>query len=419
MPLSLPANNRILYGAQTQLALENFPDGGRRLSDVPTLIRAYAHVKAAAAHANARLDVLDPERAAAIADAAEAIASGAYDDQFPLALVQGGGGTSTNMNFNEVIAHLATRALRSQGSSLGVHPNDHVNRSQSTNDTYPTAMALALYDLCQPALSALDQLQASLLAKAGERDDLLRLGRTCLQDAVLITVGQTHRGQAHAVGRTRDALARTVRELQSIPLGATAVGTGVGAPQGFPEIAVEYLRLRSGQDLSVSSDFFDSLANLDSYSAVANACVRAALVIAKIAADVRLLSSGPVGGLGEIAVPALQAGSSIMPGKVNPVIPELVMQLSYRIRGAAATVENGVAAGELELNVMEPIVFDALVSALQDLTDAAQVFATKCIDGLTWNDDAVERNARGALDHLVGRAVESGYQSVVDTLAQN
>lgn len=415
-----PTDSAVLYGQQTRLALSNFPDDGRRLSDVPQFLRAYAMVKAGAAAANVELGVLDPAIGAAIEQAAQEVADGLHPAQFPTALVQGGGGTSTNMNLNEVLATRATQLLDStaaSGKAPVVHPNDHVNRSQSTNDSYPSAMAMALHELAQPAGQALEMLEAALLAKAEQFDDLQRLGRTCLQDAVPLTVGQTHRAQAAALRRHRRDLAAAATHLTALPLGATAVGTGVGAPQGYPALAVAHLCRLTGSDYSVAEDFFDDLAHLDPYLTLAAAIVRPAITMAKIAADLRLLSSGPTGGLGEVDLPARQAGSSIMPGKINPVIPELVMQLSYRIRGAAHTVEMAVAAGELELNIMEPVILDALVGALADLTSTATTFAEKCINGMSWNQEGVRRNLNGSLQSLVEDATAHGYQQATQNAA--
>ena len=397
------------HGPQTLLALANFPSHGRRFSDVPEFVRAYAQVKAAAATANVALGVLDAERGDAITAAAREVADGRHADRFPTALVQGGGGTSTNMNVNEVLAARATELLA--GSGVVVHPNDHVNRSQSTNDTYPTAMALALRALTAPAVAALGVLERSLLAKADEYGPLPRLGRTCLQDAVPLPVDATHRAQAAAVRRAAGGLRDAAAALTAVPLGATAVGTGIGAPDGYAAAAVSELAALAGVEVAVADDFFDALAHLDPYSALAAAAARAATTMGKIAADLRLLSSGPAGGLGEVVLPARQAGSSIMPGKVNPVIPELVIQLGFRVRGAAATVDLAVAAGELELNVMEPVVLDALVTALADVTAAAGTFATACVDGLRWDTAAVAGHLRGSLHEFVELAGDAGYDA--------
>jgi aspartate ammonia-lyase len=408
------------YGRQTELALRNLPGHGRLLSQTPELLRGYAWVKEAAARANVELGVLDEAMSAAIELAAREVAAGTHDAEFPLPVVQGGGGTSTNMNVNEVIATRATELLATGGDDdPRVHPNDHVNRSQSTNDTYPTAMALALAQLARTTRQALEVLEHSLLAKGAEYDRLVRLGRTCLRDAVPLTAGQTHRGQAHAVRRTSALLARAVDELLAVPLGATVLGTGISAPPGFAAVAVRHLRALCGYEVTVADDYFDALANLDAYSGLANACVRAAQVVAKIAADLRLLSAGAGVGRAEVVLPALQAGSSIMPGKVNPVVPELVMQLAFRIGGAAATVDAAVSAGELELNVMEPVILDALVGALTDLRSAATTFASRCIDGLTWDEAAVAGHLGGSLHELVELSAEVGYDAAARSAAQS
>lgn len=398
-----------LYGPQTALALLNFPERGRRLADVPQFVGAYARVKGAAALANVQLGVLAAPIGHSIAAAAAEVAGGAHHDQFPIALVQGGGGTSTNMNLNEVLAARASQLLRDRGHELNVHPNDHVNRSQSTNDTYPTAMSLAVAELAVHATGALGELEASLLAQAEANGDIVRLGRTCLQDAVPLTVGETHRAQARAVARGRAGIHTCVGELAAVPFGATAIGTSVGAPPGFASAAVAHLNEIAGSNCTVAPDFFDALAHLDPYSALAAAIVRSTVTVEKIARDLRLLSSGPVGGLGEVRLPPRQAGSSIMPGKVNPVIPELAIQLSQRVRGCGHTVELAVAAGELELNVMEPVILDTLVTMFEDLADAAGFLARACIDGMEWSRAGLERGLAGSLSLLVEVATEQGY----------
>lgn len=397
-------DGEVLYGKQTQLGVANFGTPRRRFADVPALVRSYAHVKGAASRANETLGVLDSTRAHGIQDAVDEIVAGRHDHQFPTALVLGGGGTTSNMNVNEVIANRA-----SQLADTNVHPNDHVNASQSTNDTYPTAMALTVLELSKPAVTAVQGLIGSLEQKADEFADVRRLGRTCLQDAVTLTVGQTHQGQATGLKRGVASLEEALQELTAIPLGATVLGTGIGAPEGYKELAVAELAQSTGLPLTVNEDFFDALAHLDTYAAVASAVARIATLMAKIAADFRLLSSGPGGGLGELTLPAVQAGSSIMPGKINPAIPEFVMQLSYRIRGASHTVESAVAAGELELNVMEPVIVDALIDMFDDLAGAATVFTNRCVNGLEWNGHRLESNADEGFDKWVALAAEEGY----------
>ncbi|MGY4098838.1 lyase family protein [Nocardia sp. R16R-3T] len=393
-----------LYGQQTALSLGNFPGPGRTFDEVPTFVRNYALVKLAAARANQAIGVLDEARKDAIVTACEEIASGKHAGQFPSALLLGGGGTTTNMNVNEVIAARASQLLGEV-----VHPNDHVNASQSTNDTYPTAMALTVLDLVERPLEALEALASALEAKGAEFDQTPHLGRTCLRDAVTLTAGQTHRAQAAAIRRTASALRDVTSGMHTVALGATAVGTGLGATDEYRVLAVRELASVTGRKLESAPDLFDALANLDPYAAIADAGARAALTMAKIAADIRLLSSGPIGGLGDLSIPAVQAGSSIMPAKVNPAIPEYVMQLSYRVRGAAYTVECAVAAGELELNIMEPVIVDSIVTIFDDIAAAATSFTERCVAGITWDGPRRESNLRGALDSWVTLAATSGY----------
>jgi aspartate ammonia-lyase len=394
----------MLYGTQTQLSLATF--GGRRLGDLPVFVHAYAQVKQAAAIANNALGVLDEPRATAIINACKEITAGHHADQFPSALVVGGGGTTTNMNVNEVIA---TRATQLAGRP--VHPNDHVNASQSSNDTYPTAMALAVLTSATVPTDALTTLSETLRAKAEEHADTVYLGRTCLRDAVTVTAADTLTAQARAVDRGADELHSAVHALRAVPLGATVLGTGIGAPPGFTPRAITELATLTGHELTPAQNPFDALANLDPYAAVADAATRAATTLTRIAADVRLRSSGPHGGLGEVTIPALQAGSSIMPAKVNPVVPEYAMQLGYRIRGAAHTVTYAVAAGELELNVMAPVILDALANIFDDLDNAATTLATRCINGLHWDGPHREENLRHALDRRVELAAHQGYDT--------
>ncbi|MFE4835133.1 lyase family protein [Arthrobacter sp. NPDC056691] len=406
------SSEQVLYGRQSSLAVENFGTTGRRVADVPAFVRNYALVKAAAARSNATLGVLAPEAAGAIEAACAEITSGLHGSQFPTALVLGGGGTTTNMNFNEVIA-----ARASQISGVAVHPNDHVNASQSTNDTYPTAMALTIRELSERPLQALTALALALEDKAAEYDTAQRLGRTCLQDAVVLTVGQTHRSHATAIRRVAEGLRAATAELDSIPIGATVLGTGIGAPDGYRELCVQDLSDATGRQLAGSEDLVDALSHLDPYAAIASAGARAAITMAKIAADLRFLSSGPVGGIGEVTLPATQAGSSIMPGKINPVIPEFVMQLSYRVRGAAHAVECAVAAGELELNIMEPVIVDSLLNIFDDVAAAAGTFRRKCITGLAWDGRRLNENLAAGFDQWVTMAAEQGYDATTLAVA--
>ncbi|MFF0221150.1 lyase family protein [Streptomyces sp. NPDC004629] len=399
------------YGPQTELGVRNFPLRGRTFGDLAPFVRNYAWVKLAAARVNHTHGVLDQVRLDAIVAACLEIADGAHAEQFPTPLVHGGGGTTANMNVNEVVA-----ALASGIAGVSVHPNDHVNASQSTNDTYPTAMALTLLELVEVPVAALRELAAAFDRKAEEFADVPHLGRTCLQDAVSLTAGDSHRGHAAALRRVADGLHEAAQALHEVPIGGTAVGTGIGAPDGFGDQVAAQLAALTGRPVAAASNRFDAMSHMDPYAAIAGAGSRAAITMAKIAADIRLLSSGPTGGFGDLTIPAVQAGSSIMPAKVNPVIPEFVMQLGHRVRGQALTVDCAVADGELELNVMEPVVLDALTSVFDDLTAAADTFARRCVAGLAWNGAHRERNLGGALDHWVELAVSEGYESATTRL---
>jgi aspartate ammonia-lyase len=404
-----------LYGAHTVRAAANFRVSGVTVADHPELVAALGQVKAAAARANLAGGVLEPDVADAIRDAAREVARGEHDDQFPVPLVQGGGGTSINMNANEVIANRAAELLgRERGRYDVVHPNDHVNRSQSTNDVFPTAMAIATVTAGRETIAQLAKLEHAFRAKADEVGAVQRLGRTCLQDAVPLTVAQTHQAHAHSLARTAGALAGALDGLLEVPLGATAIGTGIGAAPGYGQAVLGFLAEETGLPVRGSSDLFDALANLDQYVDVAAQLVRVALVAAKIAADLRFLSSGPVGGIGEVRLPSVQVGSSIMPGKVNPVIPELVLQVSYEIRGTATIVESAVAGGELELNVMEPVIARHLLASLRDLGRTAALFAERCVDGIRWDAGVLEAHLTGSLGPAVDLAAEHGYSHVAN-----
>ncbi|MEZ5220580.1 MAG: lyase family protein [Ilumatobacteraceae bacterium] len=409
-PVEVPVD--ALWGVHTQRAITAFAVSGLRTADRPDLVVALAQVKIAAARANTACGVLDADLGRRLEAAAAEIVDGHHHDQFPIDLVQGGGGTATNLNANEVIANLASRtAGEPLGSHRPLHPIDHVNRSQSTNDVYPTALAVAVRSAGARAVTGLGALAGSL-RRAGERQgDLERLGRTCVQDAVPLTVRDTHRAQAHAIERTAGALADALDRLLGVPLGATAIGTGIGAPDGYAERAVAELAALTGDRWVPSENRFDALAHLDEYVAVAAAAVQAAIVIGKLASDVRFWSSGPRGGIGELRLPAVMVGSSIMPGKVNPVIPELAIQVAYDVRAAASAVELAAAGGELELNVMEPVVTRHLLGALDELAAIGPRFADSCVDGWSWDAGAVARNLVGSVAPLVDAAGVVGYDA--------
>jgi aspartate ammonia-lyase len=405
-PLGVPAD--ALYGAQTARAMENFRVSGRTLAAEPQLLRALGEVKAAAALANAGCGELEADVAEAIVQAAREVAAGQWAQHFPLDVVQGGGGTATNMNINEVVANRAGELLGdTRGSYRRVHPNDHVNRSQSTNDVYPTALQLAVRRSVLEALPGLEAVAGALDSLGERHPDLVRMGRTCLQDALPVPVGAVHRAQARAVRRGAARLAADADELLAVPLGATAVGTGLGAPAGYRDAVVALLAEESGLPVVAAPDPFDALEHFDVYLRVASSLLAAMLTVAKLAGDLRFLSAGPVG---EVELPAVQVGSSVMPGKVNPVIAELVLQVGFGVRGCHAVVEAAVAAGELELNVMEPVIARHLLDALRDTGRVAQLFADRCLAGLRWKADAVGEHMAGSYAADVLVAQSDGYE---------
>ena len=405
-PVDVPTD--ALYGAQTARALANFRVSGRALAAEPELLRALGEVKAAAALANVHCGQLEADVADAIVHAAREVAAGRWSQHFPLDVVQGGGGTATNMNVNEVVANRAGELLgHERGSYQRVHPNDHVNRSQSTNDVYPTALQLAVYRTALEALRGLEAVAHALEAIAERHPDLERMGRTCLQDALPVPVGAVHRAQARAVRRGAACLGADAQQLLAVPLGATAVGTGLGAPAGYLDVVISLLAEESGLPVVAAPDAFDALEHFDLYLRIASSLLAAMLTVSKLASDLRFLSAGPVG---EVELPAVQVGSSVMPGKINPVIPELVLQVGFSVRGCHAVVEAAVAAGELELNVMEPVIARHLLDALRDTGRVAQLLADRCLAGLRWDADELRKHLAGSYTADVLAAQSDGYE---------
>ena len=368
-----------LYGAQTQRAVENFPISGSVLESAQ--ISALARIKKAAALANARLGVLEAAVADAIANAADEVITGAHDSQFPIDVYQTGSGTSSNMNMNEVLATLASRSL---GSS--VHPNDHVNASQSSNDVFPTSVHIAVTSaLIDDLIPALDHLAVALEVKAELWAGAVKSGRTHLMDATPVTFGQEFGGYARQVRlgieRVRSALPR----VAEVPLGGTAVGTGINTPAGFPRLVIELLTEETELPITEARDHFEAQANRDGLVEASGALRTIAVSLTKICNDLRWMGSGPNTGLGELNIPDLQPGSSIMPGKVNPVIPEAVLMVCSRVIGNDATIAWSGASGSFELNVAIPVMGTALLESIRLLTNASRVLADKTIDGLEAN----------------------------------
>jgi aspartate ammonia-lyase len=377
----------VLYGINTLRAVENFPISGVTLSHFPDLIRALAMVKSASARANMDLGVLDRQKAEAIMAACSEIIDGEYHDQFIVDMIQGGAGTSTNMNANEVIANICAQVAREPlGSNRPVHPNDHVNKSQSTNDVYPTAIRLAVLASSKRLVSELACVAKSFATKAQEFDKIKKVGRTQLQDAVPITLGREFFSFAAAMHEEITRVEDLSKVLKTVNLGGTAVGTGINAPSGYAEAAVANLSALSGYELRCADDLVDASSDMGALVSFSGLLRRIAIKMSKICNDLRLLSSGPRAGFGEIELPAVQAGSSIMPGKVNPVIPEMVSQVAYQVVGNDMTITMAAEAGQLQLNAMEPVIAYNLLESMRILENAMRTLRLRCVDGILANE---------------------------------
>jgi fumarate hydratase, class II len=379
-----------LWRAQTQRAVENFAISGRGLE--PAHIRALARIKGAAAQVNATLGVLDEDLAKAIATAAAHVADGGYDDQFPIDVFQTGSGTSSNMNANEVIATLAAREL-----GRPVHPNDHVNASQSSNDVFPSSIHLAATDaVVNDLIPALDHLAAALETKAASWSDAVKSGRTHLMDATPVTLGQEFSGYAAQVRTGIERLTSTLPRLAELPLGGTAVGTGVNTPPGFAAAVIANLAESSGLPLTEARNHFEAQGARDGLVEASGQLRTIAVGLYKIVNDIRWMGSGPRAGLRELHLPDLQPGSSIMPGKVNPVVPESVRQVAAQVIGNDATVAFAGTQGDFELNVMLPVMARNILESIRLLAAAARMLADRCIDGLEADLSVMRGYAEGS-----------------------
>lgn len=368
-----------LWRAQTQRAVENFPISGRPLA--PALVHALAQIKASAAVVNTSLGVLDADRSAAIVNAADQVAAGEFDAEFPIDVFQTGSGTSTNMNVNEVLATLATRAL-----GADVHPNDHVNASQSSNDTFPSAIHVAATaGVVQELLPALEHLADSLARKGSEFAEVVKSGRTHLMDATPVTLGQEFNGYAQQIRRGADRVRATLPRVAELPLGGTAVGTGINTPPGFAAAVITELNRRTGLELTEAEDHFEAQGARDGLVELSGQLKTVAVSLTKICNDLRWMGSGPRAGLGEIALPDLQPGSSIMPGKVNPVICEATLMVAAQVIGNDTTITVAGAGGNFELNVMLPVIARNLLESITLLANSSRLLADRCVDGITAN----------------------------------
>ena len=374
------------YGVQTLRGMENFHITGIPMSQEPNFVKAFGYVKKAAALANRDLGVLDVKIANAIAQACDRLIAGEMREQFVTDFIQGGAGTSTNMNANEVIANLALEILgHPKGAYQFVSPNDHVNFGQSTNDVYPTAFRLALILRLDSYMTELGLLQEAFFAKAREFDKVLKMGRTHLQDAVPMSLGQEFHGWGTTMGEEVQRIAEVRQFLHEINLGATAIGTTVTAAPGYPALATQHLSQLTGFSFILAGDLIEATSDTGAYVLLSGVLKRTSSKLTKICNDIRLLASGPRCGFNEIRLPQLQPGSSIMPGKVNPVIPEVVNQTGFLVIGLDLTVTLAASAGQLQLNVMEPVITFALFTSISTMQHAIHSLRVNCVDGITAN----------------------------------
>ena len=407
----VPAN--VYYGVQSLRAAENFPITGLRMN--PELIRSLAYIKKAAALTNLEAGLLNERIANAIVRACDEILAGKLREQFIVDPVQGGAGTSINMNANEVIANRAIELLGGvKGDYSLVNPNDHVNCGQSTNDVIPTAGKMTTLRLLKKLETELDRLRAAFEDKSREFNHVIKMGRTQMQDAVPIRLGQEFRAYADAVRRDTVRMGKAMDEMRSLNMGGTAIGTGINADETYLRRIVPVLSEVSGMELTQAGDLIDSTQNPDPFVAVSGAVKTCAVTLSKIANDLRLMSSGPRTGFGEINLPARQNGSSIMPGKVNPVIPEVINQVAFLIIGNDMTVTMAAEGGQLELNAFEPIIFYCLFQSIGTLTYAVHTFVDNCVTGITANEERCRELVESSVGVITALTPHIGYERAAE-----
>ncbi|MCJ2163424.1 MULTISPECIES: aspartate ammonia-lyase [unclassified Pseudodesulfovibrio] len=400
------------YGVQTLRAVENFKITDNPISSCTEMIVALGYVKKAAALTNLELGILPADIAKAICGACNEIIAGKLHDQFVVDCIQGGAGTSTNMNANEVIANRALEILgKTKGEYEFCHPNNHVNCSQSTNDVYPTAFRIALYNKLERLIRAINEVQSGFANKGAEFADVLKMGRTQLQDAVPMTLGQEFSAYATTLGEDICRLQDARKLLLEINIGATAIGTSINAPSEYPRLAVSNLRNLTGLDLVISPNLIEATWDTGAYMQLSGVLKRVAVKLSKICNDLRLLSSGPRTGINEINLPKMQPGSSIMPGKVNPVIPEMVNQVAFDIIGKDMTITMASEAGQLQLNVMEPIIAHSLFQGIEHLARACFILRKRCIDGITANREHCRKLVENSVGIITALNPIIGYEN--------
>ncbi|MFA1624966.1 aspartate ammonia-lyase [Rhizobium mongolense] len=416
---ALPADR--YYGVQTARALENFRITGIKLSDFPHLVAALAMVKKAAARANRKFGILSDAHEEAISEACDEIIAGSLHDQFVVDMIQGGAGTSTNMNANEVIANRALELLgHGKGEYSALHPNNHVNLSQSTNDVYPTAVRLCILRSYGDLRGRMDELRLAMQAKGEEFQHIVKMGRTQLQDAVPMTLGQEFSSFATTIGEDIARLDEAARLFREVNMGATAIGTGINSPIGYSETVIEVLSELSGEELVPCPDLVEATSDTGAFVSFSSVLKRIAVKLSKICNDLRLLSSGPRTGLGEIRLPAVQPGSSIMPGKVNPVIPEVVNQVAYQVIGHDLTVTFAAEAGQLQLNAFEPVIAFDILQSIRMLTRAIEALTERCVKGITAEEQHCHELVKNSLAIVTALNPRIGYENAtrIATLAQ-
>ena len=416
-PAEIPAD--AYWGVHTARARANFPVTGVPIGTYPFLLRGLAHVKEAAALANRDLGLLDSDRANAISVACREIREGALADQFVVDVIQGGAGTSTNMNANEVIANRALEILgHAKGEYSHLHPNDHVNLSQSTNDAYPTAIDVALIEGVDGLDAAMGVLHEAFAAKAAEFSGYVKIGRTQLQDAVPMTLGQEFGAFAVMLDEDRHRLRESAQLLLEVNLGATAIGTGLNAPMGYGPVAVAHLAELTGRPFTSATDLVEATQDPGAFVHLSGMLKRIAVKLSKTCNDLRLLSSGPRAGLGEITLPALQAGSSIMPGKVNPVIPEMVTQVAYTVIADDLAVTLAAEAGQLQLNAFEPVIVRALSQSIAHLTAACHLLAERCVSGIQARPEVMAARVTDSIGLATALNPLIGYRAATEVAGE-
>ncbi|MDY0201106.1 MAG: aspartate ammonia-lyase [Bacteroidales bacterium] len=403
--------NEYYYGVQTLRAIENFNISGVTLSFYPTIINGLAIVKEAAAEANFELGLFSTEVRDGIVAACNEIKSGKFHNHFAVDMIQGGAGTSTNMNANEVIAN---RALEIMGYEKGqyefCHPNNHVNLSQSTNDAYPTGIKIGLIESNKQLVEVLKTLVDSFRAKANEFAHVIKMGRTQLQDAVPMTLGQAFEAYAATLAEEEERLNQNAKLFLEVNMGATAIGTGINSEPEYSEKVMNHLTRISGLDVVLASNLVEATQDTGAFIMYSSAVKRLAVKLSKICNDLRLLSSGPRTGLNEINLPPMQPGSSIMPGKVNPVIPEVVNQIAFKVIGNDLTVTMGVEGGQLELNVFEPVIVQSIFESIEMLKNGMNTLKYKCIDGITANEEHCRQLVYGSIGLVTALNPVIGYE---------